>query len=416
MLLPKNKLLSDVLLYIKAFLKWLCLSVIIGIICGTVGSFFASAIHFATDFRLQNKWLILLLPVGGIISVGLYKLFRVSGVGTNNVFETVRSEKKVSILLAPAVIIGATLTHLFGGSAGKEGAALQIGGSISSFLGRVLKLDDSSRHILTICGMSALFSAVFGTPIGAAVFAIEVISVGTFCSAAIFPSLLSSLTASFVAEFLNLKPESFEVFSVINVDIKTFVSVVVISIAGAIVSVIFCKSLHLSEKYFKRMFKNEFLRVAVGGTVIIVLTILVGNNDYNGGGIEVIERIFNEGTVRYEAFVLKLIFTVITVASGYKGGEIVPTLFIGANLGAAMSAFLGTNMQFCTAVGMCALFCGVTNCPLATVFLAVELFGLNGLPFYALAVGVSFLLSGNISLYEGQKLSFSKLSDKKIDD
>lgn len=414
MLLPKNKLLSDVLLYIKAFLKWLCLSIIIGIICGTIGSFFASVIHFATDFRLQNKWLILLLPVGGIASVGLYKLFRVSGVGTNNVFETVRSEKKVSILLAPAVIIGATLTHLFGGSAGKEGAALQIGGSISSFLGRVLKLDDSSRHILTICGMSALFSAVFGTPIGAAVFAIEVISVGTFCSAAIFPSLLSSLTASFVAEFLNLKPESFKVFSVINVDIKTFVSVVVISIAGAIVSVVFCKSLHLSEKYFKKLFKNEFLRVAVGGTVIIVLTILVGNNDYNGGGIEVIERIFNESTLRYEAFVLKLIFTVITVASGYKGGEIVPTLFIGATLGAAMSAFLGTNMQFCSAVGMCALFCGVTNCPLATVFLAVELFGLNGLPFYALAVGVSFLLSGNISLYEGQKLSFSKLSDKML--
>ena len=143
MLLPKNKLLSDVLLYIKAFLKWLCLGLIIGIVCGTIGSLFAFTIHYVTELRLQHKWLILLLPIGGIASVGLYKLFRVSGVGTNNVFEAVRSEKKVSILLAPAVFIGTILTHIFGGSAGKEGAALQIGGGISSFLGRVLKLDDS---------------------------------------------------------------------------------------------------------------------------------------------------------------------------------------------------------------------------------------------------------------------------------
>lgn len=404
--------LSDIGIYLAAFLKWSALGVITGVLCGLVGALFSRSITFVTGLREENSWLLLLLPAGGLISVAIYRLLKVSGIGTNQVFESVRSEKKVPYLLAPAVFAGSVLTHLFGGSAGREGAALQLGGSMTSLLGRIFRLSDRSRHILTICGMAALFSAVFGTPLGAAVFALEVVSVGSFCSAAIFPSFVSGLTAYFVSTYFGVVPERFNVASEIVFNFSSLWQVLIIAIAGAVVSMLFCYALHIGERLFKRVFKNEFLRIAVGGTAIILLTVIFRTTDYNGGGVEVIARIFTDGDVRYEAFLLKIVFTVITVAAGFKGGEIVPTLFIGATLGGSLATLTGMNTAFGAAVGMSALFCGVTNCPIATVILSVELFGAEGLLFYALSAVTSFLLSGNISLYEGQRLVFSKLNDE----
>lgn len=401
--------------FFKAFLYWLLAGMAVGALCGLLGAAFAKSVSFATQIRTENDWLIYLLPFGGLVSVAIYKLCRVEKAGTNQVFESVRTEKPLSFFLAPAIFISSVITHLCGGSAGREGAALQLGGSVSALISKLLKLDDKSRHILTICGMGALFSAIFGTPLGACVFALEVVSVGQICSAAIFPSLVSSIIAFIVSGRLGIAPERFHVDFVPEMSFDSLWRILVIAIAAAAVSMLFCNAMHLGERLFEKYLKNPFIRIFVGGAAVILLTLFVGTREYNGGGIAVIERIFEEGIVRPEAFLLKIIFTVITVSAGFKGGEIVPTFFIGATLGGTIAPIIGLTPAFGAATGMAAVFCGVTNCPLATFFLCAEMFGAEGMLFYAAAAAVSFVLSGYTSLYHSQHLIFSKLKEEIID-
>lgn len=401
--------------FAAAFVCWLVSGVAIGALCGVVGAAFSKSVSFVTELRAENDWLVYLLPVGGLLSVAVYKLCKVSEVGTNQVFESVRTEKPLSVFLAPAIFIGSVITHLLGGSAGREGAALQLGGSISALLSKLLKLDDKSRHILTLCGMGAFFSAIFGTPIGACIFALEVVSIGQICSAAIFPSLISSVTAYLVAGKLGIKPERFNLGFVPELNFDSIWRVGVIAVAVAVVSTLFCHAMHLSERIAGKHVKNPFVRIFVGGIIVVLLTLLVGTRDYNGGGIDVIERIFESGNVRPEAFILKIIFTVITISAGYKGGEIVPSLFIGATLGGTLSSLLGLTPAMGAAVGMSAFFCGVTNCPIATFFICTEMFGSDGMIFYAVSAAVSFVLSGYSSLYHSQHLVYSKLKEEIID-
>lgn len=417
-MINKNNVKNSILLslgYIKSFLFWTVLSLIVGAVSGVIGGAFAKSISCVTDLREQNGWLLFLLPFVGILSVFIYKLCRVSDIGTNQVFRAVQSENKVPFLLAPAVFIGSVFTHLCGGSAGKEGAALQLGGSIAALLSKIFHLKENQRHILTLCGMAGLFSAVFGTPLGAAVFALEVVRVGHIYSVALFPTLISSLTAFGVSSRLGISAERFDSGTVSQYGLSIWWKVLLISVAGALVSIIFCRILHISEKLFKRYIKNAYFRIFAGGIIIIVLTLILNTTDYNGGGIHIIERIFAEGAVRPEAFLLKIIFTAVTVGAGFKGGEIVPTMFIGATLGGSMALLLGISPALGAAIGLSALFCGVTNCPLATLFLCMEMFGTNGILFIAVSTFVSFMLSGYCGLYTGQKLIFSKLDEAVID-
>ena len=213
---------------------------------------------------------------------------------------------------------------------------------------------------------------------------------------------------------MGVAPEHFFIENVPAFDISTMWRVLVIAVLCAVVSMLFCWMMHSGAKLFKKLFKNEFLRAAVGGIVVILLTLLVGTRAYNGGGMDVIERIFEEGVVRPEAFLLKMIFTSITIGAGFKGGEIVPTLFIGATLGGTLALLVGLSPAFGAAIGIAALFCGVTNCPIATILLSVELFGGESALFCMIAALVSFLFSGYFSLYSGQQLIYSKLSEKEI--
>ena len=400
--------------YLLTFLLWSGLALLIGGTCGVVGALFSKSIGFVTALRGEHGWILYLLPLLGILSVAIYRLCRVKDIGTNQVLESVRSEQKVSPFLSIAIFTGAALTHLGGGSAGREGAALQLGGSISALFSKLFRLDNPARHILTLCGMGAFFSALFGTPIGAAVFALEVVSVGSVCLAAIFPVFVSSVFAYWVATLFGVYGERFPVALTFSssVSLDAVWKIAVIAAGAALLSLLFCNALHFSEKWAHKYLKNDYIRILVGGLLVVGLTLLVGTTDYNGGGMQIIEQIFSHGEVRYEAFILKLLFTVITVAAGYKGGEIVPTFFIGATFGGAVSLLLGLDPALGAAAGMAALFCGVTNCPLATLFLSVELFGGNSIVYIALAVAISFLLSGNSSLYSGQKLLSSKLKEQ----
>ena len=389
---------------VLAFLCWLVSGLVLGAVCGTTGTAFVKTIAFVTRFREDNSWVLYLLPLGGLLSVLVIRILKVKGIGTNQIFESTYSDKKVSFLLAPAIFLCSAITHLCGGSAGREGAALQLGGSIATLLGKLFKLSEEKQRILILCGMAAFFSAIFGTPLGACVFALEVVTVGSICLSAVFPVFVSGISAYAVSCALGTEPERFVYSSVPDFTVISVLKVLVIAILGALVSMAFCKSLHFTESIFNRYLKNDFIKAFCGGLIIVLLTVILGTTDYNGGGIEVINRIFVSGEVRYEAFLLKIIFTAITVAAGFKGGEIIPTLFIGATLGGAVGVLLGISSAFGAAVGMAVLFCGVTNCPLATLLISIEMFGAKGMVFYAVAVAVSFLFSGKCSLYSSQRI------------
>jgi H+/Cl- antiporter ClcA len=398
--------------YVSAFVKWTLFSLIVGLAGGGVGAGFSHLISYVTDIRMANEWLIYLLPLGGIVIALIYHLLKVEHKGTNDVFEAVRSEKKVPFSLAPAITLGAGITHLLGGSAGKEGAALQLGGSIASLISKAFRSDDKDRHILTVSGMSAVFSAVFGTPMGAAVFAVEVVSVGYVSLSALYPSFASALVAYLIAVKLGVHPERFNVDLIPEVSAEYLLKVLALAVIVALVSILFCLAMKYSHEGFEKYIRNPYVRAAVGGIAVIVLTLMVGSKDYNGSGLHIIEGIFHGEEVSRLAFLLKIIFTAVTIGSGFKGGEIVPTLFIGATLGFTVADIIGMPVALSAAIAMVALFASVTNCPIASVFLAVELFGAEGLLYYALAIFVSFVLSGYFSLYTGQKIVFSKIKEE----
>lgn len=394
--------------YAPDFLHVIAISLLSGVVCGLVGTVFVKSISFVTSIRENNDWILLLLPVFGLILTYIYNLLKENGIGTNHIIKSVRTEEKVSPLLSIAVFVGTVLSHFGGASVGREGAALQLGGSIGEFFAEKFKIPEDYRRILVMSGMSGCFSALFGTPIAAIVFVLEVVRIGKSCLVAIVPAFISSITAFLIANKLGVDPERFPVNEIPDFSLTILWKFVLIAVVGAFVSEIFAFALHYSEKGFKKLFKNEYVRVATGGVIIIALAEILETTDYNGGGINIVHHVFTHGEVNYEAFLLKILFTVISVGAGYKGGEIVPTIFIGGTLGGAGALLLGLNPAFGGAIGITALFSGVTNCPFATVVLACEMFGIDGVGYYLIASAISFALSGKISLYNGRKLPFVK--------
>ena len=399
-------------LYVRTFIKWTAAAAVIGAACGLVGTLFHFGVHEVTAFRGTHPWVLYLLPLAGLVIVGFYKLTGTDGLGTDDIIDAVHQGKLLPILLLPAIFFGTILTHLCGGSAGREGAALQMGGTIGQYLGRHFQLDDRDLRVATLAGMAAFFAALFGTPLAATVFAIMVISIGVIYHVALYPSLLAALVAYGVSIHLGVEPTRFAV-SVPEQTVGMFVRVALLGVLCALVSILFCQVMHGAGHLMKRI-RNPWLRVACGGAAIIVLTLIFGT-DYNGAGMEIVTAAVEQGIVAVPwAFLLKLIFTAITLAAGFKGGEVVPSFFVGATFGCAAAPLLGLPAGFGAAVGLAAVFCGVTNCPLASTLLAVELFGAEGLLYYGLACCLSYMLSGYQGLYSSQTILYSKLKAQFI--
>ena len=262
--------------------------------------------------------------------------------------------------------------------------------------------------------MSAVFSALFGTPITAAVFALGVTSVGIMYYSALVPCLMSSLAAFLVTRFAGLEPTRFAITVIPQTGVITILQTILISALCAELSIIFCATMHYTARYLKIWFKNPYIRVVVGALVIIALTYLTGSRDYNGSGMDIIEHAVVGGHAKGWAWVLKIVFTAITIGAGFKGGEIVPTFFIGATFGCVVGHLFGLNPGFAAAIGMIAMFCGVLNCPIASIVLSIELFGSKGFILFAIAAGVSYMLSGYYGLYSSQKIMYSKLKAEYI--
>ena len=393
--------------YPAALIKWLAVGGLIGGIGGGIGSLFHIGVSYATRWRSAHPWVLYLLPLLGLIIVGLYRVTGVEGKDTNAVIESVHFGKNVPVLLVPVIFLSTVLTHLGGGSAGREGAALQIGGGIGFETGRLLRLGEKDLPLATLCGMSAVFSALFGTPLTATVFAMEVISVGVFYYAGLVPCLTASLVGYLVSLLMGVPPTRFTVAAPLP-EACTMLPVLVLAIGCALVSILFCRGLRETGRMAARLLPNPYWRAAIGGALIIGLTLLVGSTDYNGAGMELVERAVS-GEANAWAWLVKLLFTAVTIGFGFKGGEVVPSFFVGACFGCVLGGLLGLPAGFGAAIGLVAVFCGVVNCPFASIFLSIELFGAGGLLYFAVACAVSYLLSGYCGLYSSQTILYSKM-------
>ncbi len=397
------------------FLGWSFAGAVIGMLVGLAGIVFHWALEWAAVFRTAHPAILWLLPFGGLLIVLAYRQEHMENdKGTNFILIAVRSNVAVSIRTAPLIFFSTVVTHLFGGSAGREGAALQLGGSIASWLGREVELNEREERIMTMCGMAAGFSALFGTPLTAVVFAMEVITVGVMHYSAIVPCTISALVAAGLARGAGITAPFYHVLGIpAEITLNVGWCVGLLGIGCALLSILFCVVMEQVSGKYRQYFPNPLLRVFVGGFLVIVLTYLVGTRDYNGAGMELIERAIG-GEAETGAFLLKILFTALTLGAGFKGGEIVPSFFTGATFGCVVGPLLGLSPSFAASLGMAAVFCGVTNCPMASVFLCIELFGVKGTGYYALCCGVSYMLSGYYGLYSEQKIMYSKVQPEFI--
>ena len=396
------------------FVKWSAVSTLIGLTTGLVGTVFGHLVMRAGAYFNSRRWTLALLPAAGLMIVWIYHLLKEDkNRGTNMVIESIYTDSDISPGTAPAIFLGTILTHFSGGSAGREGAALQMGGSIGNQIGRLMKLDEKDKKIAVMCGMSGAFAALFGTPMAAALFSMEVISIGVMYYAALVPCTFSAFIGAAVSKHLGLAPEAFSIGPVPEFSLKAALIMTVLGVLCALVSELFCIVLHRTEKVYRSYLPSPGRRIAAGAVLIIILTLLEGSFDYNGSGILLIERCF-EGDVRYEAFLWKILFTAVTLEAGFKGGEIVPTFCIGAVFGCSFAMITGQPFGLMTACGMLALFVGVTNCPISTLLIGFEMFGYQAMPYFVLVIAVSFTLSGYYSLYSSQKFVYSKTKTEYI--
>lgn len=402
-----KKRAAHILTYAAALVKWMTVGALVGGVGGLVGSLFHLGVNYATGVREAHPWVLYLLPVGGLVIVCLYRITKMEGKGTNAVIESVHFGREVPIWLVPLIFIGTVITHLCGGSAGREGAALQIGGGIGYGTGRLLHLGEKDLPLATLCGMSGVFAALFGTPLTATVFALEVISVGVLYYAGLIPCITASMMGYLVSRLMGIAPTRFTVTTP-ALNGWTMLLVVILALLCALVSILFCRGLHLAEHLAEKYFKNAYVRILAGAAVIVAITLLLGTTDYNGAGMNIIEQAV-AGQASPRAWLWKLLLTVVTIACGFKGGEVVPSFFIGATFGCVVGAFLGLDPGFAAAVGLVAVFCGAVNCPLASVILSVELFGSGDLLYFAMACAISYLASGYCGLYSSQTILYSKL-------
>lgn len=389
--------------------SWSLFALITGGIGGVVGGAFGWCIRAVTGLRERQPWMVLLLPILGLLIVFLYKITgEEKNRGTNMVLSSISANDHVTMATGPLIFGSTLLSHLGGASVGREGAALQLGGWLGSRLGELFRLDEKDARSAIMCGMAAVFAALFGTPVAAAVFCIEVISVGVFYYAALVPCIISAYIGTGVARLLGAEEESWTILSVPEMDLVLLLKTIALGLLCAGLAIVLVLVIHGVEKQAKKILPNPYIRVIVSGLLFAVLTLAVGTRKFTGSGTVLIDAAMKEDVDPW-AFILKMIFTAIVIAGGFRGGEIVPTLSIGAAFGALFGSVAGLPVSLSAACGMIALFAGATNCPIASLLIAMEMFGGQGLSYFAVTVALSFVLSGYYSLYGTQRFAYSKL-------
>lgn len=405
---------SSLLAYI---FKWTIISLIVGIFAGTASAIFLQTLDWVTSFRESNVWLIAFLPIAGLIIGLVYHYYgKEVEAGNNLLIESYREPKPtIPLKMAPFIYLGTLVTHLFGGSAGREGTALQMSTSIADQLTKPFQLNENERKILIMAAIAAGFGSVFGTPIAGAIFGLEVLLTGRLKLDAVLPAFAASYIADIVTKLCQTNHTHYPIGVIPYFTLQNLLYAVLVGVICGIVAIIFCKLMHTTSHLFKSTIKYPPIRPLIGGIIVAIGIWLVGNTKYIGLGIPTIVRSF-EQTIPASDFALKTIFTVLTLAAGFKGGEVTPLFFIGATLGNALSYFIPLPIGLLAGMGFVAVFAGATNTPLACSLMAVELFGIECSVYALIACVVAYFISGNNSIYKsqltGKKKPFSILYTK----
>ena len=412
-----KKIVIEIRVNIFNLLRWCIYAALTGLFVGGISVAFSALDIRANNLLKNNPGILYGLPFAGLIIVFLYRFAGVyKSKGTNLVISTIQAKTELPVVMAPLIFASTLITHAFGGSVGREGAALQLGSAAAAGINKIkwLKLSEEEKRMIIMCGMSAAFSAIFGTPIAAVFFPMEVASIGIIQYSAMFPCFVSSVTARWLAHLYGLGKEQLGSVTDVGLNIEITWKVALLAVFCGLLSIAFCLLLKGVGNSFSKLHQNRYVQVFVGGTLFVVINLLLGTNDFLGAGMPVIERAV-KGEVLWYAFLMKMFLTALCIGSGYKGGEIVPSLYIGATFGNLFAGLMGLPTSLAVACGMAGLFVGVTNCPIASLLIISELFGFKeGNIYFLLAIAISYIMSGYFGLYSEQNIIYSKFRTKYI--
>ena len=395
---------KESIIILKNFIKWFLLSVLYGIIVGIVISFFLKSLQLATSIRKANPIIISLLPFGGALVSYLYlKYGKDSSKGNNLIIERInKGEADIPFRMAPLVFFGTFITHLFGGSAGREGTGVQIGASITSKLSKLLKLNKKDTTIIIISGVSSGFGVVFGTPIAGTIFGLEVSTIGKMRYEAIIPCLISSYIGNFIARLFKVQHTHYPMEIVSNSDYTIFYKVILCSILFGLVSKLFSELTHYLKQCFTQLIPKPYIKSFVGGCIVILIALVLQTQMYLGLSLDLLKHSFENSVVGY-TFIIKLILTSITLSTGFQGGEVTPLFVIGATLGSFLAPIINLPISFLAGLGMIAVFCGGTKTPLASFAMGLELFGGGNIKYIFITCVISYVFAGKSGIYSSQE-------------
>jgi H+/Cl- antiporter ClcA len=395
---------------LAALAQWIALGSLVGGICGAASAFFLWLLERATEFRTGHEVLVYALPIAGLGIGWIYERFGLPIKGGNNlVIDTIHDEgPEIPLRMAPMVLIGTVLTHLFGGSAGREGTAVQMGASLTDWVSHRLRLDKRVRRQLLAAGVAGGFGSVFGTPIAGTVFGLEFIVLGRIEYDALVPALVASIVGDMTTRALGTVHTHYPAASPVSLTPLLLLKWVAFATAVALVATVFIELTHGIKKQGEKYFPRLPLRMFVGGVVLVGLWKLVGTSDYLGLGVPTIVRSFHDPKLPVYAFAVKLVFTAITLGAGFLGGEVTPLFFIGAALGNVLARLLGIPLELGAGVGLAAVFAASSNTPLALSIMAAELLGAPAFPHVVIVCVLAYLLAGHRSIYPAQRLLSGK--------
>lgn len=396
------KLLVDIV-------RWLPVAALAGIMAGTASAFLLVSLEWATDFREKHLWIILLLAPAGLLVGYLYKyLGSTVEAGNNLILEEVHDPRAViPIRMTPLILLGTILTHLFGGSAGREGTAIQTGASLADQLTRPFRMVDSDRRILLMAGISAGFGSVFGTPLAGAVFGIEVLAIGKLSYDAIGPCFIAAFIGDLVTHAWGVHHTIYRITSIPPLSVVGILCSIAAGIAFGLVGMSFAKATHAVAHTARRYIASAPWRPFVGGLIVTAAVFGLGTTKYIGLGIPTIVASFSSKLPVYD-FAGKFVFTSLTLGTSFKGGEVTPLFYIGSTLGNALSRILPLPSSLLAGMGFVAVFAGAANTPISSTLMAMELFGAEAGAYAGIACVVSYLFSGHAGIYQAQRVGRSK--------
>jgi H+/Cl- antiporter ClcA len=389
--------------------KWILICVLIGILSGSASAFFLVSLEWVTQFRIHHDWIIWLLPFGGLIVGFSYYYWGESVVkGNNLLLEEYENPKKViPFKMAPLVLLGTLITHLFGGSAGREGTAVQMGGAIADQFTTIFNLDNSERKVLIILGISAGFASVFGTPLAGAIFALEVLYFSKINFKSIILSFIVAYAAYFTVELWQVKHTHYNIPYIPEINVQNITYTAIVGVLSGFAALLFSRSTHFWGSLFSKTIKYPPLRPFSGGIVLAIAIAGSGLTKFAGLGVPVIVDSFSNVNPWYD-FLLKILFTSFTLGAGFKGGEVTPLFFVGATLGSALSAIIPMPIALLAGIGFVAVFSGATHTPVACTIMGMELFGIQPGIFIAIACTIAYFSSGSVGIYKSQIVKGAK--------